>query len=336
MKKRVEWIDTLRGVAMFFVVLGHAFVNKKNIIRNYIYSFHMPLFFFISGLTTKRKDIKFSDYLKKKIKAILVPYICINLFMLIFKFIMNYSLGMYSSLNIMMALEYFVKGYSDFIPCIQSWFLLALFIMDIIFFILTKITKNDIELTIGVILLFILGYLYSRTNYTFLVYWHFDTALVGLIFYYGGYIFMKFIDKINIMLENYKSLFLILITFPLGYYLQYLNGRVSMNANNYNNVYLFLTSSFITIFSLIIFVNLVLKKDKLFKGVGMMSIFYLGYHSCLLTPIKQFWKVMFSNNILTIITSFIVFLILYPISKICLKYVPILAGKFKEKTVIKQ
>ena len=319
---------------MFFVVLGHAFIDKKNIIRNYIYSFHMPLFFFISGLTTKRKDVKFFDYLKKKIKTILLPYIFINLFMLIFKFIMNFSAGMYSSLNITTAFEYFIKGYSEFIPCIQSWFLLALFIMDIIFFILTKITKNDIELTIGVILLFILGYFYSETDYTFLVYWHFDTALIGLLFYYCGYIFMKFIDKFNLIIKNNKSLLLILITFPLGYYLQHLNGRVSMNANNYNNIYLFLLSSFITIFSLIIFVNLILKKDKLFNKVGIMSIFYLGYHSCLLTPIKHFYNPLFSTDILTIITSFVVFIILYPISNICLKYVPIVVGKFNIKRVL--
>ena len=78
MKKRIEWIDTLRGFAMFFVVLGHAFVEKNNIIRNYIYSFHMPLFFFISCLTTERKDISFFDYLKKKIKSILISYIMLN------------------------------------------------------------------------------------------------------------------------------------------------------------------------------------------------------------------------------------------------------------------
>lgn len=329
MNKRVEWIDTLRGVAMLFVVLGHAFVNKNNRIRNYIYSFHMPLFFFISGLTTKRKDIKFMDYLGKKTKAILGPYVFINFFMILYKLIMNFSLGMYSSLNIKTSLIYFVKGYSDYIPCIQSWFLLALFVMDIVFFVLMKITRNDIELTAGVLVIFVFGYWYSRTNYTFLEYWHIDTALIGLIFYYGGYMFMKFIDKMNVILSSKKSVFLILITFPLGYYLQYLNGRVSMNANNYSNIYLFLLSAFLTIFSLIVAVNLFLKGDKLFKGVGIMSIFYLGYHSCLLTPIKYYWKVMLSNDVLTIVTSVAVFLILYPIATVCMKYVPILVGKLR-------
>ncbi len=331
MKKRVEWIDTLRGLAMFFVVLGHAFIDKNNIIRNYIYSFHMPLFFFISGLTTKRNDIKFIDYLKKKTKSILIPYLFLNIFMLLYKIIMNFIAGMYPSLNILKSLGAFFNGYGDSIPCIQSWFLLALFVMDLIFFILTKITKNDKQLTIGVVLIFILGCIYSKTNSSFLMLWHIDTALIGLLFYYLGYIFMKYINKLNVIINSNKSLILILFTFPLAYYLQYINGRVSMNGNYYNNIALFLISSLITIFSLIIFTNIILKKDKLFKGVGIMSMFYLGYHSYLLTPVKHFIPYMVSNNILTIITSILVFILLYPIAKLCTKYTPILVGKFKEK-----
>ena len=45
---RIDWIDTLKGVAMIFVVWGHCFPTYKGRIKKYIYSFHMPLFFFIS------------------------------------------------------------------------------------------------------------------------------------------------------------------------------------------------------------------------------------------------------------------------------------------------
>lgn len=42
-KKRVEWLDQLRGTAMFFVVLGHisAISDDQKLL---IYAFHMPLF----------------------------------------------------------------------------------------------------------------------------------------------------------------------------------------------------------------------------------------------------------------------------------------------------
>ena len=80
MKKRVEWIDSLRGLAMFLVILGHSFYIRNNKIRNYLYSFHMPLFFFISGLTTKRKDISFIEFIKKKAKNLLLPYLFLNIY----------------------------------------------------------------------------------------------------------------------------------------------------------------------------------------------------------------------------------------------------------------
>lgn len=49
-KKRILWIDVLRGIAMFLVVYGHTSQNAE--IKKYIYAFHMPLFFIISGMTS--------------------------------------------------------------------------------------------------------------------------------------------------------------------------------------------------------------------------------------------------------------------------------------------
>lgn len=41
-KKRLGYIDKLRGIAMLLVLIGH----NNTIITSYIYSFHMPLFFY--------------------------------------------------------------------------------------------------------------------------------------------------------------------------------------------------------------------------------------------------------------------------------------------------
>ncbi|SDG64890.1 Acyltransferase family protein [Bacteroidales bacterium KHT7] len=54
--KRIEYIDALRGFAIFLMVVGHVipnlYLNKQIILPNlqtWIYAFHMPLFFTISG-----------------------------------------------------------------------------------------------------------------------------------------------------------------------------------------------------------------------------------------------------------------------------------------------
>lgn len=63
MKERIQYIDAMRGFAILLVVIAHLVQYNfedafHNDIFNTIYSFHMPLFFFISGCvsTTAFKD----------------------------------------------------------------------------------------------------------------------------------------------------------------------------------------------------------------------------------------------------------------------------------------
>lgn len=333
MKKRVEWIDSLRGLAMFLVILGHSFYIRNNKIRNYLYSFHMPLFFFISGLTTKRKDISFIEFIKKKAKNLLLPYLFLNIFIFIFKYILHVLVGMYKGLSLSLAVEYFFRGYENYIPCIQSWFILCLFVIEVIYFIFMKITKNDIQLTVLVLITFFLGYKYTLTDYTNLQYWHIDTALIGILFYYFGYMLMKYIDKISFILKSYWSIILLLILFPLGYHIQYMNGRISMNVNRYNNVNYFIIAASITILAIVILTNLIMKKDVFFKKVGIMSLFYLGYHGFIITPIKTFAHEILENNIYVILIAALTFIVMYPISKLVYRYCPIMIGKFKKEEI---
>lgn len=72
---RVEWIDLLRSMGLLLVILGHV----KNVpveVKLAIYSFHMPLFFVLSGYLWNEKCIEksFGNFVKKKAQSLLVPY----------------------------------------------------------------------------------------------------------------------------------------------------------------------------------------------------------------------------------------------------------------------
>lgn len=72
-KERNHTIDILRGIAIFLVVFGH--VTHLPELRTYIWGFHIPIFFFISGLLfRKEKFEKFTDFLKSRLKNIVLPY----------------------------------------------------------------------------------------------------------------------------------------------------------------------------------------------------------------------------------------------------------------------
>ena len=57
MGKRIEYIDAAKGLAMILVVIGHCHW-KGHLAGSLIYSFHMPLFFIISGFFLKQLTLR--------------------------------------------------------------------------------------------------------------------------------------------------------------------------------------------------------------------------------------------------------------------------------------
>jgi len=75
--KRLEYIDALKGFAIFLVILGHVIIlgRNANIAYSVIYSFHMPLFFILSGFFFKSSlKLKPKDFLLKKSFQLLYPW----------------------------------------------------------------------------------------------------------------------------------------------------------------------------------------------------------------------------------------------------------------------
>lgn len=62
-RPRLEEVDIQKGLLMILVVLGHSSFSHKN----YIYWFHMPVFFFISGFffKTYNKQLPFIIFLEE-------------------------------------------------------------------------------------------------------------------------------------------------------------------------------------------------------------------------------------------------------------------------------
>jgi polysaccharide biosynthesis protein PslL len=73
--QRKAWIDVLKGIAIMFVVLGHnPLITACPKIFNIIFSFHIPLFFFISGYLFSPNTA--GGYLcKKRFNSLIRPYL---------------------------------------------------------------------------------------------------------------------------------------------------------------------------------------------------------------------------------------------------------------------
>lgn len=75
LESRADWIDVLKGIGIILVVIGH--VNTKGFLVQWLYTFHMPLFFALSGYILYKfgKNIPFQKFLLKRTKSILWPFI---------------------------------------------------------------------------------------------------------------------------------------------------------------------------------------------------------------------------------------------------------------------
>lgn len=79
---RIDWIDLTKGIAIFLMVCGHTSIPLS--ISNWIWSFHMPLFFIISGiLFNATKYPNFNLFIKKRGKTLIIPYIIFSLITLL-------------------------------------------------------------------------------------------------------------------------------------------------------------------------------------------------------------------------------------------------------------
>lgn len=337
--KRIDWIDTLRGLSMFFVVWGHSFPSVNWFLRKWIYSFHMPIFFFISGLVHRNEDtLPFKEFLKNKIKGLIIPYIAVNIVCFV-AILFLYYIGFYKTIDVSGLL--FGMFYSNDLvvkaPCGQAWFILCLFIAEIMFYFLKKISTDDKHLFTNVLIVGLIGYATTLTKYEQPLPWHFDTAFTGVVLYFVGYIFMKHISKFKSILENDKKKFFIgLFLGLLGGLVCYANGRVSMHANNYGSISLFYISVLSTIFGFVCFVNLFMKKSVVFRKVGTYTIFYLAYHVLIMRIITKIYPIINTSNIYLLLFSIATFFAFYPIAIFVYKHAPFIVGKFNWKKASKK
>jgi fucose 4-O-acetylase-like acetyltransferase len=136
-QKRVGWVDHAKGIGIFLVVLGHVLNGLQDasilshsvyddFVVRFIYSFHMPLFFFIAGLFVQRSaNRSISRFFLDKLSVIVYPYFVWSFLQGLIEIgaahYVNHPTSAFALLKII---------YS---PIKQYWFLYALFIMLMIY-----------------------------------------------------------------------------------------------------------------------------------------------------------------------------------------------------------
>lgn len=144
--KRIEYIDALKGFAIFCVLWGHSLQNLKNgydFFHNpmfeFIYSFHMPLFFMVSGFFFRSSlKLNIKDFLLKKSMQLLLP--CV-VWAVIF-FLMGVSIDIIKG-NGYYFYDWFGILKKILLNAWNIWFLRELFISYFIVYVSLKLLKKE-------------------------------------------------------------------------------------------------------------------------------------------------------------------------------------------------
>lgn len=189
-ENRIQWIDAVKGIAIIFVVLGHC-VNGQTF--TWVYSFHMPLFFFISGyLSLNSIWLGWKSYMLKKISRILWPYLTLWIICIACNYLFAVIRGEQYIWYIQRLGTFLISKRNGIWDSVPLWFLTALFVSEMYFYFMKRVIKNDLML--GVLILVIGLSVCMHFNSIASVKplpWSADIALFETIFYYAGYLFSK-------------------------------------------------------------------------------------------------------------------------------------------------
>ena len=86
---RLAWIDALKGFGILLVVFAHYMLPQA--LDTYIFSFHMPLFFFVSGFLFNFAKYSGSaaNFIKGRCRSLIIPYFAFAVITLLFYFLLD-------------------------------------------------------------------------------------------------------------------------------------------------------------------------------------------------------------------------------------------------------
>ena len=207
---RISYIDQLKGFAILWIIWWHtchpAFVEPY---------YHVPLFFFISGIFFK--DYPFRILIKKRVHTLLIPFFFFYLIGYLFRIIVFFwdhkTISGFPWEIIFDVFKCFPNG--DYLGVnVPIWFLLCLFNVNIIYFFLAKLPK-----WFSIVYIIIVLFLTNTITQISTPFFFNDAIKWTAYFAIGNIVGPKYME----LLQNKKTLiFLLLLTLTLFFTISFL------------------------------------------------------------------------------------------------------------------
>lgn len=367
-KKRLDYIDMAKGIGVLLVLIGHMqgdpFYSYSPYIQPlcvFIFSFHMPFFFILSGIlmAIKNDDRKsLPEIAKRRFRGIMVPYYWFSLFLLIYVLYYVFITNTVPLSGFFLNLWYVISGYGMNV----LWFLPALYLGELLFIYLRQkfpeVKKNIVVLVVSCAVIFVISYLLTKVNMDVVInkrIREFITVLLRPIIVSGfigiGFYARKLCES-NAKLEKFlitpatndKGVVIGKIRayyIAIGLVLMVI-CRLFMGVNNgidvrtlvFRNIFFFFVCALSGSFGLILICK-GLKRSKILCFYGTGSLIFMATHNLDFILAIAIKTAMFANQYLTRARGYICYLIIFSIITlfctlmifVIQRYLPFILGK---------
>ena len=246
--ERVYWVDSLKAIGITFVVLGHTRGLSPWEV-NYLYSFHMPLFFFISGLLLKRHalDRGLLPYVGKYARRLFSPYVFFGLLTYIaWVLVFRRRSAEHMNVDPLTPLFGMLYGTSDLLLFNGPlWFFPCLFLTALLFYLVTR--AKDARVMAALLAACGVAGFYSVRALPFRLPWNAELALTTVVFFGAGYLMRDTLFKLSRPKPSHAFAALSACLLCQALAVRY-NGRVDLATVIFGNLFLLYLGAFSGIF----------------------------------------------------------------------------------------
>ena len=320
--KRYDWIDWMKALGILLIVLGHFYsVGEK-----FIYIFHVPLFFVISGFLNK-KEVDGRVFWRKLWYNLAVPM----LLMAVLNFCYHCILMAFNGSLAIVDAYWFVRNLAfGMVAGLDTlWFVYTLMLLKIIY----QFCHSDKLFYYLTVIMLALAFAYNHNDFS--GYPFFLNEPNAIIDVCTAYPFFAF----GVLMRNYKGILnalnnkvVFIAAFACGLLLVSLcsvyNGYVGMFGCNYGgNIFLFLVGAIAGTVMIWALSKLLGSSPKIINIVSRGTIIILGFHKILIDLV---W-IFFTPSVFDVVFAILITLLFIPLIIATEYYFPLLAGKYRIK-----
>lgn len=186
---RLPWLDAAKGIGIIFVVMGHIVTDP--LLGRFIYSFHMPLFFFLSGIAFNFS--RQEQFIRRHARSLLLPYFTFCILSFLYWFLLERHFRPSNFNAESEFLNIFIAQGGKYIFNSVMWFLPCLFVIETWFHVLRKNIRSEATILLVAVVFAVAGFMLSGTEpfprsfrLSVRLPWMLDTAMISIGFYALG------------------------------------------------------------------------------------------------------------------------------------------------------